>query len=82
MLERPRRAASPGDEDAAGLRVLQHEKAHVAEEIAMGVKEIYPAGVVIGLLTGTEETKLQVATGEYNRLIEKKIAEIKATCGL
>jgi hypothetical protein len=64
------------------LRMLQHEKAHVAEEIAMGVTAIYPASLVVGLLTGTEKTKLQVATGEYNRLIDEKIAAIKLACGL
>lgn len=64
------------------LRVLQAEKANVAEQIAMGVTMIYPAGAVLGLLTGTEETKFQVATGEYNKAIEKKIDQIKTTCGV
>lgn len=68
---------APGD-----LRVLQHEKAHVVEEIAMGVTAIYPASAVIGLLAGTEKTKLQVATGEYNKKIDEKMAQIKSTCGL
>jgi hypothetical protein len=63
------------------IRVLQHEKAHVAQEIALGVSAIYPSSAVIGLLTGTEKTKLQVATGEYNRMIDEKIAKIEATCG-
>ena len=43
---------------------------------------IYPAGLVIGLLTGTEGTKLKVASGEYNGMIDKKIAEIRAACGV
>ncbi len=64
------------------IRVLQSEKAHVADQIALGVTAIYPAGLVIGLLTGTEGTKFKVATGEYNKQIDKKIAEIKTTCGL
>ena len=64
------------------LRMLQHEKAHVAEEIAMGVTAVYPASLVVGLVTGTEKTKLQVATGEYNRLIDQKMAAIRAECGL
>jgi hypothetical protein len=64
------------------LRLLQHEKAHVAEQIALGIEAIYPASAVVGLLTGTEKTKFQVATGEYNGLIDKKMAEIKSTCGL
>lgn len=64
------------------LRVLQAEKANVAEQIAMGVLTIYPAAAVMGLLSGTEDTKFQVATGEYNDAIDKKIAQIKSTCGL
>ena len=64
------------------LRVLQAEKSNVVEQIAMGVLTIYPAAAVMGLLTGTEDTKFQVATGEYNKAIEKKIDQIKTTCGL
>ncbi len=64
------------------IRVLQSEKAHVVQQVAMGVTSIYPAGLVLGLLTGTEGTKIQVATGEYNTMIENKIAEIKRTCGI
>ena len=70
-------ATAPGD-----LRMLQSEKAHVVEQIAMGASSIYPAGLVMGLLTGTEGTKLQVATGEYNQMLDKKISEIKNTCGV
>lgn len=64
------------------LRILQHEKAHLAEEIAMGVTAIYPASAVVGIVVGTEGTKLKVATGEYNRLIDQKMAAIKSECGL
>jgi hypothetical protein len=64
------------------IRVLQSEKAHVVQQIAMGVTSIYPAGLVLGILTGTEATKIQVATGEYNQMIDKKIAEIQNTCGV
>ena len=70
-------ATAPGD-----LRVLKSEKANVAEQIALGVTAIYPAGLVIGLLTGTEGTKLQVATGEYNKQLDAKIAEIQSACGV
>jgi len=70
-------ATAPGD-----IRVLQSEKAHVVQQIAMGVTSIYPAGLVLGILTGTEGTKIQVATGEYNQMIDKKIAEIQSACGL
>ena len=64
------------------IRVLNAEKANVAEQIAMGVTAIYPAALVIGLLTRTEDTKYQVAIGEYNKMLDKKIAQIKTTCGI
>jgi hypothetical protein len=64
------------------LRILQQEKAHVADRIAMGVTAIYPGGAVVGLVTGTEGTELQVAAGEYNHTIDQKIAAIRSECGL
>ena len=64
------------------IRVLESEKAHVAKQILDGVTAIFPAGAVLGILTGTETTKLKVATGEYNKMIDKRIAEIKSECGL
>jgi len=64
------------------IRVLQSEKAHVAQEIANGVTAIFPAGAVIGIISGTESDKIKVASGDYNKMIDQKIAEIKTTCGL
>jgi len=64
------------------LRLLQHEKANVAERMAEGVMAVYPAGLVVGLVTRTEGTKLKVATGEYNKMIDARMAEIKQTCGI
>lgn len=66
----------------ADLRVLRQEKAHVAERIAEGAMVIVPIGLVIGIVAGTEGTKVEVATGKYNQMIDEKIAEIKATCGV
>jgi hypothetical protein len=37
--------------------------------------------IVVGLVTGTEGTKAQVESGEYNRKIDARIAEIKSACG-
>jgi len=64
------------------LRVLQSEKANVAQQIANGVTAIVPAGAVIGIITGTETDKFKVASGDYNKMIDQKIAEIKSTCNL
>lgn len=85
-LEREEKAAEQQPVNCAtaegDIRVLRGEKAHVAEQIAMGVTAIYPAGLVVGLLTGTEGTKIRVATGEYNKKLDAKIAEIQRECGV
>jgi hypothetical protein len=62
------------------LRVLYNEKANVAERVVEGATAIYPASAVVGLVTGTELTKLKVAVGEYNGAIDRRIAEIQQTC--
>ena len=64
------------------IRVLQNEKAHVASEVANGVTAIIPASLVMGIITGTEKEKIRIATGEYNKAIDKRIAEIKSQCGV
>jgi hypothetical protein len=62
------------------LRMLKSEKASVAKMIADGVTAVVPVGAVIGIVTLTEVDKFKVATGDYNDMIDKKIAEIKAQC--
>jgi len=47
-----------------------------------GATAIFPAGTVIGIVTGTEGTQLEVATGTYNQQIDARITEIDSTCGL
>ena len=64
------------------IRMLQQEKAHVVQQVAMGITAIAPSSLVMGLIMGTEQTKLQVATGDYNDMIDQRIADIKMTCGL
>ena len=64
------------------IRILNSEKAHVIEQAARGVSAVTPIGFVSGVVMGTEGDKLQVATGDYNKQIDAKIAEIKKVCGL
>jgi len=64
------------------IRALEHEKAHTLQRIAEGVTALVPASIVVGVVTGTEKEKLEVGTGEYNKMIDKRIAEIKETCGV
>ena len=64
------------------IRALQHEKAHVQDQMLAGVSSITPAGAVVGFVTGKEGENLSVTTGDYNEKIDARIAEIKAECGL
>ena len=64
------------------IRMLEQEKVHLTQQILEGVSAITPAGFVIGVVTGTEEVKLKVAVGEYDRMIDERIAKIKAKCGV
>ena len=64
------------------IRVLQAEKTNAVQQAAAGATAIAPAGIVMGLVTGTENTKLQVATGQYNIMIDNKISAIRRTCGM
>ncbi len=66
---------------AGDIRVLQGEKANVAARVLEGATAIYPASAVLGLVAGVESTKLKVATGDYNKAIDERIALIKQTCG-
>jgi hypothetical protein len=68
------------------IRMLKHEKAHVAQRIIEGATAITPAGIVIGNVSRTEVVKLKVAAVDYNKnynkKIDKRIAEIKEQCGV
>ena len=64
------------------LRILESEKAHTANRIEMGVSAVVPIGLVVGVVRGTEGTKIRVATGKYNKMLDAKIAEIKKECGV
>jgi hypothetical protein len=68
-------ATAPGD-----LRVLNSEKASTASRIGNGISMVAPIGLVAGLVTGTEKTKYEVTTGEYNKALDTKISQIKAAC--
>ena len=64
------------------IRVLKSEKAHVGQQIVEGVTSITPPGFIMGVVSGTEKEKLKVGVGEYNEMIDKRIAEIKVKCGV
>jgi len=64
------------------IRVLESEKSHASQQMAAGITAIIPISLVVGVATDTEGTKAKVATGEYNKMLDKKITEIKQECGI
>ena len=64
------------------IEILEKEKVSLAEQVAIGVTALAPAGAVLGILTMTEDDKLEVAVGAYDQKLDAKIAEIKAACGI
>ena len=66
----------------ADLKVLKDEKINVAQQVAAGVMSIAPPALIMGILTLTEDDKIQMAVGHYNKLIDTRIAKIKTDCGL
>ena len=64
----------------ADIRMLESEKAHGAQQITAGVTSIVPIGFVLNAVQGKELDSIKVGIGEYNRMLDKKIAEIKRVC--
>jgi PBP1b-binding outer membrane lipoprotein LpoB len=64
------------------LRALAAEKANVQTEMANGAVSIVPVGILVNEVSGTEKARFEIGTGEYNKLIDNRIALIKSTCGI
>jgi len=62
------------------IKTLEQEKANVGKQIVAGLTSIMPPALVMGILTGTETSKIKVAIGTYNHLIDARITKIKETC--
>jgi len=62
------------------LRALKNEKKSVAERVFTGITTVTPFGLVVGILTGTTGTKFNVATGEYNDMIDWRIGRVMDEC--
>ncbi len=56
---------------------LGHEENYVESQIAAGVTEIKPTGLVIGYLVGPSDPKDKMDIKVYKEMIEEKLAEIK-----
>ena len=64
------------------MATLTSEKAKVSKEIEDGVTSIIPIGLVVHLFERDEKDTFKVGVGEYNRALDKKIADIKKQCNI
>ena len=62
------------------LRALKNEKKTGTERVVSGITTIFPIGFVVSILTGTTGTKFNVATGEYNDMIDWRIDKVVREC--
>jgi PBP1b-binding outer membrane lipoprotein LpoB len=66
----------------ADIKTLTSEKARTSQEIAAGAGSIMPIGAVAHLVGGSEKEGLEIGTGDYNKKLDAKIAEINQQCDL
>jgi len=64
------------------LRVLEAEKQHAQKQQALGVTALTPAGAVLGIVTGKEDEKLKMLSGDYVKKIDDRIAATKSKCNV
>ncbi len=64
------------------IQVLESEKVSSTDQLKSGVKMFVPASAAVAILKGQYLDRGEVATGQYNADLDKKIQEIKTTCGI
>jgi hypothetical protein len=67
---------------AADIQTLNSEKARTSQEIEDGVSSIVPVGAVAHMFGGSEKDSLEIGTGEYNKKLDAKIAQIRLQCNV
>ena len=67
---------------AADIKTLNSEKARTSQEIEDGAGSIIPIGAVAHLFGGSEKESIEIGTGEYNKKLDAKIAEIQKQCNI
>lgn len=66
----------------ADIKTLNSEKARTSQEIEDGAGSIIPIGAVAHMFGGSEKESLEIGTGEYNKKLDAKIAEIQKQCNI
>jgi PBP1b-binding outer membrane lipoprotein LpoB len=67
---------------ASDVKALTSEKARTSQEIEDGASSIIPIGAVAHMFGGSEKDSLEIGTGEYNKKLDAKIAEIQTQCNI
>lgn len=62
------------------IRALNAEKEYAKNHALENASALVPAGMLLGILTGTESKKLQMLSPEYTKHIDIRIAEIEKKC--
>ena len=66
----------------ADIKTLTSEKARTSKEIEAGASSIIPVGAVAHMFGGSEKETFKIGTGQYNKKLDAKIAEIKQQCDI
>jgi len=66
----------------ADIDRLQAAKVDKSTEAAESMKFALPTTIIVGSITGTAGAESDVGSGEYNRKIDERIADIRETCKL
>ncbi|MES0825488.1 hypothetical protein [Ruegeria sp. SCP11] len=64
------------------LRAIAAEKKHAQDQQLESVAALTPAGALLGLVTGTENKRLSMLSGDYVKALDERAAEIKSNCGV
>ena len=64
------------------LRAIAAEKKHAEDQQVESVAAITPAGALLGLVSGTEQKRLSMLSGDYVKALDKRAAEIKTKCSV
>ena len=62
------------------IRALNAEKEYAKKQQAADILAVTPAGALFGLATGTENTRLEVLSGDYEKQIDARINAISTKC--
>lgn len=67
---------------AADIKTLTSEKARASQEMEAGASSIIPVGAVAHMFGSSEKETLEIGTGEYNKKLDAKIADIQKQCNI